>query len=554
VVNKVGNYFFTLRHLKIQQILGRLRLYVFRCKPDDSLAPPLRLVLSNFKPWVERAPSMVGKGDFCFLNQNGSLALSGWNDFPYTSPNQTPTKLWRYNQHYFDDLNAADAGLRKGWHYDLLKRWIEDNPPAVGVGWDPYPTSLRIVNWIKWHHKGNLLPDACLQSLAVQARWLACRIEWHLLGNHLFANAKALVFVGLFFSGEEASRWLRTGLKIIAHELPEQVLSDGGNFERSPMYHAIFLEDLLDLINLSLVFPGFISEEQTAVWRETAERMLTWLDVMVHPDGDIGFFNDAALGIAPTPRDLVAYAERLPVNYSSGGLNRVNHLVESGYVRLVAKNATALLDVAPIGPDYLPGHAHADTLSFELSLFGQRVFVNGGTSEYEIGDVRQYERSTQAHNTVVINDLNSSEVWAGFRVARRAYPQDLIITEVKDSVLISCAHNGYSRLRGNPVHRRTCRFSETAMLVEDRIEGSCEDAAAYFHLHPSVDVEPISKNRWNLRMYTGGRIVFYVEQGVGELANSYYAPEFGQRLEAPCIKVTLSNQCSCVHISWGEPN
>jgi uncharacterized heparinase superfamily protein len=69
---------------------------------------------------------------------------------------------------------------------------------------------------------------------------------------------------------------------------------------------------------------------------------------------------------------------------------------------VTSNKAVALLDVAPIGPDYQPGHAHADTLSFELSLFGQRLLVNSGTSEYEISPVRQYERSTKAHNTVVL--------------------------------------------------------------------------------------------------------------------------------------------------------
>ena len=80
----------------------------------------------------------------------------------------------------------------------------------------------------------------------------------------------------------------------------------------------------------------------------------------------------------------------------------------------------ALLDVAPVGPDYLPGHAHADTLSFELSLFGQRVLVNSGTSQYEAGPERSRQRGTAAHNTVIVDGHDSSEVWAGFRVARRA--------------------------------------------------------------------------------------------------------------------------------------
>ncbi|MFO1266416.1 MAG: heparinase II/III family protein [Rubrivivax sp.] len=109
---------------------------------------------------------------------------------------------------------------------------------------------MRIVNWIKWFLAGEPAQAPWLASLAVQARWLAQRLEWHLLGNHLFANAKALFFAGLFFEGREADEWLATGARILERELPEQVLDDGGQFERSPMYHALALEDVLDLLNV----------------------------------------------------------------------------------------------------------------------------------------------------------------------------------------------------------------------------------------------------------------------------------------------------------------
>jgi uncharacterized heparinase superfamily protein len=97
---------------------------------------------------------------------------------------------------------------------------------------------------------------AWVESLAVQARWLRRHIEWHLLGNHLFVNAKALVFAGLFFAGDEAAEWLAQGSeRFWVREVPEQVLPDGGHFELSPMYHAIILEDVLDLLNAAHV-PG----------------------------------------------------------------------------------------------------------------------------------------------------------------------------------------------------------------------------------------------------------------------------------------------------------
>jgi uncharacterized heparinase superfamily protein len=58
-------------------------------------------------------------------------------------------------------------------------------------------------------------------------------------------------------------------------ELPEQVLADGGNFERSPMYHAIFLEDVLDLINAATHWPGRVPGAQVAqAGVQAAARML----------------------------------------------------------------------------------------------------------------------------------------------------------------------------------------------------------------------------------------------------------------------------------------
>jgi uncharacterized heparinase superfamily protein len=485
---------------------------------------------------------------FIFLNEPGALFALGWVS---AEKADSVSKLWRYNQHYFDDLNAVNAAERGEWHWALQQRWVAENVPGAGVGWDPYPTSLRIVNWVKWQSAGNALPDACVQSLAAQVRWLMRRIERHILGNHLFANAKALIFAGLFFSGEEAEQWLREGLKIIGDQLPEQVLADGGNFERSPMYHAIFLEDLLDLLNLAQAFPGVVPQSYVAYWREGAQRMLHWLDGMMHPDGEIAFFNDAAIGIAPSPVGLTAYASRLGLQADPVDA-RVTHFAESGYVRLASRDALALLDVAPVGPDYLPGHAHADTLSFELSLFSQRVFVNGGTSEYGTGTVRHFERSTAAHNTVVVNDENSSEVWGGFRVARRAYPRDLHIEERSDSVTIACSHDGYRRLPGKPIHRRTWQFSESALVVSDQVDGRFDHAVACFHVHPSVTISPIDAGSWLLQLSQGQKVLVNVEAGVPQWSPSHYAPEFGMRLDAQCLKVVLGKKGARVRIDWSS--
>jgi uncharacterized heparinase superfamily protein len=277
-----------------------------------------------------------------------------------------PSQLWLYHLHYFDDLTALGAESRRRWHVEATAKWIRDHPPGSGDAWAPYPTSLRVVNWIKWALGGAALDSAGNQSLATQVRALRRRLEYHLLGNHLFANAKALVYAGLFLEGAEAEQWLDKGMAILAREMPEQILADGGQFERSPMYHALALEDVLDLINIATAFRSGVPQKWSHLvgsWPALAQRMRAWLSAMRHPDGEISFFNDAAIGIAPSPAELERYTEEVlgpPSEGVSGdGSLRISHLADSGYVRADVPDAALLIDVAPIGPDYLPGHAHS---------------------------------------------------------------------------------------------------------------------------------------------------------------------------------------------------
>ena len=91
---------------------------------------------------------MEGPVQFRFLNRLYSLpGKGGWEE-------ERLEKLWLYNLNYFDDLNAKNAAERTQWHGDLINRWIVENEPGKGIGWEPYPTSLRIVNWIKWFLAG----------------------------------------------------------------------------------------------------------------------------------------------------------------------------------------------------------------------------------------------------------------------------------------------------------------------------------------------------------------------------------------------------------------
>lgn len=517
----------TLRYLRPVQFYGRLWFRYYRPHPDLRSAPSRRTKIGQWQACAQRKPSLSAKTRFRVLNDDVDLIDAGGWQAPQLS------YLLRYNLHYFDDLNAAKSAERNDWHVELLERWVAENPPAQGVGWEPYPTSLRIVNWVQWTLAGNALSASAEHSLAIQTRHLRKRLEHYLLGNHLFSNAKALIFAGCYFDGVEAQVWLAVGLRIIERELDEQILGDGGQFERSPMYHALAFEDLLDLLNLARAFPGCVESRLTAHWEAVAARMWRWLRVMCHPDGEVSHFNDSVSGVAPEPAQLEDYAQRLGLAEPSA-LREVEQLTDSGYIRLQRGAAVLLIDVAPIGPDYLPGHAHADTLSFEVSIGGERLLVNSGIDRYGVDAERLRQRGTAAHNTVTVDELDSSEVWSGFRVARRARPMGLQVAQTADLLSVQCAHDGYLRLPGRVVHRRLWRLRDDGLEIEDRIEGECRGVTAHYHFAPSV--EPVA----NKRLTTGSGVGVELTHVLGhsEWSDTTYHPQFG--LSCPARKLTVA--------------
>ena len=339
MIGSASRLYHTVVHLKPVQIYGRPIYKLRQPKPRLGRAPSPRSLGGAWNSPIEKAQNLYGPRLFRLLGREGGVgSAADWNS-PYQE------KLWLYNLHYFDDLTAKDAADRTRWHRELVDCWIADNPVAHGNGWEAYPVSLRIVNWIKWAFEGADFESHWLESLAVQARWLERRVEWHLLGNHLFANAKALIFAGLFFDGPEAAHWLKRGLSILAAQLVEQVLADGGHFELSPMYHSIILEDVLDLINIARTFPGAVPEGILSHLQIISDKMRRWLGCMTHPDGRIAFFNDAAFGIAADRSAIEDYARRLGLgsipepkeesrNWSSPGTSELDGVEPSPFSTL----------------------------------------------------------------------------------------------------------------------------------------------------------------------------------------------------------------------------
>jgi uncharacterized heparinase superfamily protein len=317
------------------------------------------------------------------------------------------------------------------------------------------------------------------------------------------------------------------------------------------MYHALALEDVLDLINLirDRAAPGTPAECLLPALRQRAAAMLNWLRCLRHPDGTLVRFNDCSDGVALDATGIETYAAALGLATPAVPAEGVTQLEPSGYVRVARGRAVAFVDVAPIGPDYLPGHAHADTLSFELSLGGRELIVNRGTSVYGTGERRQIERGTAAHSTVQVGRHDSSEVWAGFRVGRRARVSRVLT----DGWTVEASHDGYAYLHGSPVHRRRWRFESDGMIVDDAIDPApVEGVVARFHLAPGLRLRAVGTG-WQVEDQAGAVLATITIEtgGDGSREQWRHAERFGLLVPAETLLVPLeANHRARVRWRW----
>lgn len=457
----------TLAPLSRTQIADRLLRRLRAGKPARVTAP-MRALLEPGAPFLPRPESLVADDRVRLLD------IERGSDWASTDA----SRLWQYHLHYMEGVRAPDtpAGRKAG----LIAQWIAQNPPLRGTGWEAYPISLRLCSWICWLQDSGMWTPEVVQSVGVQLRALELRIEWHLGGNHLLANAKALIFGGLIFAGAEAERWCDKGWRILEAELPRQMLGDGGHVERSPSYHALITEDLLDLINLGRR-ARFAGVEALVPY---ATRALAWLCVMTRPDGCWPLFNDAAQEVAPDTASLIDYAVALGLPAPEPTGEGLTSLIDSGYHRYGAPDWEAWIDAGPLGPDWNPGHGHADVFSFELFAHGAPLIVDTGVSTYDPGPVRAHQRGTAAHNTVELGREPQAELWGAFRVGRRPRVRDIIATPTR----LAATHDGY-RHRG-ALHRRTFDFAPDRLTIDDKIvrRRAAGDAIARLHFAPGTPV------------------------------------------------------------------
>jgi uncharacterized heparinase superfamily protein len=507
----------------------------------------------------DSAGTAIGAAAVCDISldelESGQLALLnrtlilGKDETDWRLGAQTRDRLQAVTLHFHEWLYAlahrvAQQGPDAARADRLLRWYLADWIARCGLqargsrelAWNSYAIATRIGWWVRLYAilgpekraSWGGLERAFLESLWQQAAYLRRHLEYDLRANHLLRDAVGLAWAGRFFAGDEAAEWLQTASELAQEQIAEQVLPDGCHFERSPMYHVTVMQDVLTLATL-------LGDVATlARLRETWTRMAECLSWLCHPDGQIALLNDAAHNGAAPPAETLARGAAHGLSVPDEAVKGARVFKDTGLAVWHSPTWMCVFDIGPLGPDYQPGHGHADHLTIEASFKGQRLIVDPGTWGYDDDDRRRYDRSTPAHNTVCVAGEDSSEMWSIFRVGRRGKPIPPESVETAGRLAVRAAsHTGYEHLPGAPRHTRALDAGEDALVIQDRIEGSVVmPVAGGFLLAPGWRAEA-APHGWRLSKDALAVAVRFASERALQLGieTAAYHPEFGKEVQ-----------------------
>ena len=425
--------------------------------------------------------------------------------------------------HGFDWLGdlravAGDAARRRA--RQLTAAWIEGHQRWSLPAWRVDVIGQRLANWFV--HYGYLTQGAedglgrrLLASAARQSRHLIRATPSEAEDWRTFLAIKGLVCAGVCLPGAE--RGLDLGLRLLERALARQILPDGGHVARSP---ALLLAVLRTLVAVRATLMA-AHEEVPLDLQGAIDRMAPMVRCLRHGDGRLALFNGAGEGHETDIAHVLAQT-------ASRGKALLS-APHSGFHRMACGRTLIIVDTGAPPPPGADADACAGTLSFEMSVGRQRLVVNCGAARD--AKWRAALRSSAAHSTVVIGDVNSSEVLSPGGLGRRPAPLSAIRREAHGNVLIEASHDGYAQPFGL-VHRRLIHMTPdgTEVRGEDIVSGrpATGDGRARFHLHPTVQASVLGDGATViLKPPRGGAWRFQAEGARVSLADSVYAANPG---------------------------
>lgn len=530
--------------------------------------------------------------------------LKHWKQFDELATVETGDKkiVWELNRHqHFFTLGAA-YWLTSDERYAStfvrhLDSWMEQNPPGFGVNWiSSLEVAFRMMSWLWAFHFfkdaksfSPALMQKALKFLYLHGRHIEKYLSTYYSPNtHLTGEALGLYYLGTqlrFFS--RSSEWRRLGEEILLKEIDRQILDDGVYFEQSTWYQR-YTADFYTHFSILRSLDKTAAADPAAQARldQSLQKQFNFLMYLTRPDGTTPIIGDDDGGKCLPPNETNAADFRYTL--TSGAI-----LFARGDYKFVAKDlyeeTVWLFDAASLekfealrafppaqkskgfraGGYYIMrdgwtetdnyllidgggmgalsgGHSHADALSIDCAAGGKTLLVDPGTYTYhESAELRNYFRSTIAHNTLTINEKNSSDPGGKFswQTIAKSHVDSWIRQQRFD--FFEGAHDGYQRFPHSPAtHQRSILFLKNDYwIIRDYVETlGANDYQLNFHF--DVGTKPVIEGAENggfcvsetADKNAGMRLFTFGDNGGWQHKESWISTRYGRRVNAPFLR------------------
>lgn len=416
----------------------------------------------NFQPYIKPQNILVSN-TIHLLNR--TLHFS--NNIPWNYPNNGND--WRDKLSCFDFINQEDITKEKGL---ILIYLYCDQIKNIKISNENFVISCRTINWVKFISKHQLERKTLDRVLYSDFRYLLSILAYNRGGYELLLNGIALLFGAYYF---KASDLLKEAKIILSRELSEQILNDGGHFQKSIMFHNLLLNHLLDAYNLMLNNKVFEDNQLFNLIYSKACAMLSFSKNIVYKNDVFPDFNESISTCYIGYERINQYAKQLqltPLDLS---------LSASGFRKIETDQLECVIDMGNMGPDYCLHFAHASVFTFDLRYNNKPFIINNGASSFEDKISRFREKSTRYHNTVSYKNKNQAEFFSLFKVACR--PKVKILKDEQNHFI--AIHDGFKKL--NALHQREFKFYPNGLFIKDEIKylNKNKDLSfANLHFHP----------------------------------------------------------------------
>ncbi len=457
---------------------------------------------------------------------------------------------WLYHMNSFTwlvDLAAIGKSDKIAkYAQNLCKNWLEANSDFTAIkynsiAWQTDITAKRVFSWLQhWQvffDRGELnFRHDMLKSIARQIRHLRNMAAYQSLSDGNISAVKGWICACLILKSEETG--LIAATKALEWVLAEQIFADGGHISRIPEKQLSILQDLIDI---RLVFRQAKIETPDFL-QITIDKMSPMLRFYRHPDKSLAVFNGGNI----KNKDIIDSI----LNYADARGIAPKHAPHSGYEKLLAGNLCAFIDVGNPSPLIKYDDIFAGALAIEVSLGENRIFVNCGKSIAGNKQWRQSERSTAAHSTLCLANLNSTDLSKNSK--RHAYVTSTYSTK-NGNQWVDASHDGYMANMGI-IHTRRLFMAKDGndLRGEDIIEGKVGiDYSISFHLHPKIKVSILhNKQSALLKLANGEAWRLRISGAAITLMDSIYFGDNGKFKRSQQIILSGITATNKTKIKW----